>query len=587
MNFSTSSDSGPAFNFGFGQEAALGTDFDQLDLIARGLREAADSWASKLTDSVMVNVRVQFFDPGEEQLLGGALSAMESYNYDKVLEAFLNDVTSEDDWEALTKGLQLTSDDRDELLNYRPGEDVKFDTKTFDVRIDAVTKEAIKAGNGDPTIIDSNGNENNKKVWMTRANAKALGLLKPDDDELDALVFVNPYVAWDYDSSNGIEPDHFDFQSMALQELGHVLGAVSGVDAMGIVTTVADPEGVDEKALAFVSPMDLFRFSPESAQKGVFDITAGGTKYFSIDGGKTNLGNFSTGAFSAGGDGFQASHWKQSSRPLGVLDPDLSPGEKVRISDLDLTLTDVLGWDRRGASSPFDNSGAAIAEIIKNLTKDLEAYRDEYLDVLDEQLSAQHPGYDFSQLLEQSSERRRIEFDTDAQKVFDDLEKKLNKEEDVNKIAKEIQKAADKVWDLQEKFDKDLDKIAADVSKQFDKAAEEAEKLLQEKDPDKLAKELAKANLVELTKFTEKVFELPSNSPERIRLEEATFKAAQLLEASDKPPKEVEKLLKSSGPVGDPVGRFSFWRPWLWFWLRADELVNQEGEIQVDELLGL
>ena len=72
---------------------------------------------------------------------------MKSYNYKDVLEAFAKDITSKDDWKALTKGLQLSDDDRDELLNYAAsGGDFKPKTKEFDLFIDAVTKEAIKSG---------------------------------------------------------------------------------------------------------------------------------------------------------------------------------------------------------------------------------------------------------------------------------------------------------------------------------------------------------------------------------------------------------------------------------------------------------
>ncbi|MGB3202502.1 MAG: NF038122 family metalloprotease, partial [Nodosilinea sp.] len=432
--------------------------------------------------------------------------------------------------------------------------------------IDAVTKQAIKSGNGDPTIIDANGNDNNKKIWMTQANAKALGLLKADQsNSLDGLIFINPYASWDYDPSDGTAAGSYDFLSMAKQEIGHVLGFVSGVDAMNVITTTAFPGQVDEKALAFVSPMDLFRFSAESAKKGVFDITAGGNKYFSIDGGKTSLGEFSTGTLSAGGDGFQASHWKQSSTPLGVMDPDLRLGEQVNINDRDLKLLDVIGWDRRGSSFTIGGQGVDLSHVVDKWSEDLVSHRLTYLNQLNNQLSSQHPGYDFSRLLTQSAERRRIEFDLAAEGVYSNLQDKLAKEPDAKKIGEEIQKAAEKIWGLQKKFDQDLDKLAQDVLKTLEKADEEVEKWLGEKDPKKLAEKLTKATLVERAKFTEKIYELPVNSQERIRLETAILNAANLLSASDKPAEEVKKLLKSTGPVGDPVGWSRFWRPWLWF----------------------
>ena len=41
------------------------------------------------------------------------------------------------------------------------------------------------------TIIDQNDNDNNKKIWLTLANAKALGLSNGDDNEgFDAQILL-------------------------------------------------------------------------------------------------------------------------------------------------------------------------------------------------------------------------------------------------------------------------------------------------------------------------------------------------------------------------------------------------------------
>jgi hypothetical protein len=55
---------------------------------------------------------------------------------------------------------------------------------------------------------------------------------------------------------------------------------------------------------------------------------------------------FSTGKTQ--GDGRQASHWKDNdltSVLLGVMDPTLSFGQQISISNADLRAFDLIGWD--------------------------------------------------------------------------------------------------------------------------------------------------------------------------------------------------------------------------------------------------
>ena len=91
------------------------------------------------------------------------------------------------------------------------------------------------------------------------------------------------------------------------------------------------------------SSMDLFRFSNSSADLGVIDFTTGEEdKYFSLDGGQTEIAQLSTEVYL--GDGGQISHWK-SNLGIGIMDPSLTLGEIGTISDTDLQLLDVIGWE--------------------------------------------------------------------------------------------------------------------------------------------------------------------------------------------------------------------------------------------------
>ncbi|PSN20528.1 hypothetical protein C7271_01720 [filamentous cyanobacterium CCP5] len=581
---------GLKINFELSPYAVL-TDSTDLEQISKGLNQAASVWSSYLSDNVVVNIQVNLVPDFETDfVLGAALSATTHVNYDKWLEAFFKDVTSQADWDALTTGHQLVQEDHDQLLSYAAGtvDEVKFKTKEFDVRLDAISQEAIKSGNGDPTLIDSDGNENNKKIWLTRANAKALGLEKPDDDKLDGIISINTSAPWDFDPSNGIGAGQYDFQAMALQEMAHIFGFSSGQDAFETIITTTD-KNLKDKDLTYVAPIDLYRYSPESRAQGVFDITSGGkagTKFFSIDGGKTSLANFSTGSLSSGGDGYQASHWQSSWPPIGVMNPDLRPGERVSLSKLDVLALNVIGWDPTGESFSIRSSDSATFEAFKlDLESSLGEHRSQYLAKVEVDLNATHPDYDFSKLLERTAGQIEIEFHKDAQKVLDDLNNKLQKETDLQKQKEEFQKVEEKIWKLQSKlYDEGFDKLAEDIFKAFEKLDESVEKLIQEKDPKKLAEKLSKASTVELRKFIRRIEDFPSGSARRIELEGRILQATVVVDG--KPSKELQELLKSAGPTGNPIGWSRFWSAWFWFWQKASPL-NQEGQVQVDDLSGL
>ncbi len=208
-------------------------------------------------------------------------------------------------------------------------------------------------GAGSLTPYLDTAGANNTTIRLTTANAKALGFT-PTLGNLggaciglcDAFIQFSTGFTFDFDPSDGINANDFDFEGIAAHEIGHALGFVSGVDTLdGNVTPGVGPFAADQ--FTFVSPLDVFRYSAASTALGVNDFTVGNAvKYFSLNRGVTAGPQFSTG--SRLGDGRQASHFKDN-LGLGILDPTAARGELLVIDENDTLVFDTIGWDLASA----------------------------------------------------------------------------------------------------------------------------------------------------------------------------------------------------------------------------------------------
>ncbi|MEE9149516.1 MAG: NF038122 family metalloprotease [Candidatus Tectomicrobia bacterium] len=281
---------------------------------------AADLWEGLFTDNVTLHLDVSFesLSPG---ILGQAASTQDLYTYSGVRNALDVDQSSADDSTAVTHLQSGTSVD---LLTNR------------------TSNSPNGAGNSTP-FVDNDGDANNSVIRMSNGNAKALGLLAAHNAAVDASLTFNSDFNFDFTPGDGITGGAFDFVGVAAHEIGHALGYISGVDILDINSPPINGPFPDHQ-FTFVSTLDLFRFSQDSVDAGgIIDWTADArSKFFSIDGGTTNLGTFSTGKNF--GDGKQASHW-QDNLGLGILDPTATPGELLGITTLDIQAFDVIGWD--------------------------------------------------------------------------------------------------------------------------------------------------------------------------------------------------------------------------------------------------
>jgi hypothetical protein len=308
----------PAHALTFNFSPAAGTSQQAID----GFTSAGNLWSSVLTDNVTVNVNINLTALGAGTL-GETGSSYQSYNYDRVYNALKNDRTSADDNTAVNS---LSSG------------------STFNLLLNRTANNPNGAGSATP-YLDNNGNENNRTIDLTSANAKALGL-QGNSTSNDASISFSNLFNWDFNRSDGIASGAFDFVGIAAHEIGHALGFMSGVD---ILDTSSSSQSSNDNQFAHVSSLDLFRYSTDSKNANAIDWTADNrAKYFSIDGGVTKIADFSTGATS--GDGRQAGHWKDN-LGLGILDPTIAPGELLSISENDKRAFDAIGWNRADSAA--------------------------------------------------------------------------------------------------------------------------------------------------------------------------------------------------------------------------------------------
>lgn len=287
-----------------------------------GFQAAASIWENLFSDNVTVNLDVGFTTLGAG-ILGSTGSTQADYGWGATRTALINDQTSSDDTTA-TSNL--------------PG------VTPLELVINRTSDNPNGYGSATP-YIDADNDTNNNYVRMTQANARALGLHAAVDGLTDASITFSTLFTWDFDTSNGVTG--YDFVGVAAHEIGHALGFVSGVDLLDY-----NSSGFYYNDFNFLpSTLDLYRYSDLSFTAGGYNDMSADTrdKYFSIDGGTTDLASFSTGVNH--GDGRQASHWKDT-LGLGIMDPTAASGEHLMVSSLDTQAFDVIGWDLAAVPEP-------------------------------------------------------------------------------------------------------------------------------------------------------------------------------------------------------------------------------------------
>ncbi len=182
----------------------------------------------------------------------------------------------------------------------------------------------------------------------TTPNLQALGILNANGNLLSPVPSIgfNSNFPFDLDPTNGISPGQTDFDAVAVHEIGHALGFVSVIGAN----------------TNFMRTWDFFRFRPGAVTDLQTFATAvrvntpgpspnGGDQVF-WDG--TREWEVSTARGDrTGGDGQQASHWRDDAqrtneplpdRKIGIMDPNLAAGVRDTLKFADWKALGIMGW---------------------------------------------------------------------------------------------------------------------------------------------------------------------------------------------------------------------------------------------------
>ena len=328
-----------------------------LDPVAvAGFVEAGKRWSAIFDDDITINIEIDFA-PIESESDATILGSTGSSLVDSAAELGGDFPT----FELLKDQLAADATSANDLISVANLPDgnaatngpalavISFLTNDRDGNV--VLDDNTSLGAGDFSAL------NNALFAITSANAKAIGLLPADDPGIDAVITFNSDVNFDFDPSNGITFGATDFVGVATHEIGHAMGFVSGVDVVDTFSDAgpgadADVNGGaagigDLNSFALFSSFDLFRRSSAAfaADPQALDFTTGSNVFFSIDADLTDGDDIPLETGSFNGTGNQAAHFFDGSPSLGILDPTAAPGELLVISENDILVFDVIGYD--------------------------------------------------------------------------------------------------------------------------------------------------------------------------------------------------------------------------------------------------
>lgn len=195
---------------------------------------------------------------------------------------------------------------------------------------------SLPTGTSVPVRYSTNTTTNETRVFWTLANYNStVGSVAGTAANMQ---YSNTF-PWDFDPSNGVTASAYSFQDVIIHETGHALGFTSGVDFR----------------LNDIETLDLYRFRNTDGNADFNpDTTAEFTArprwaVFNSPNDDVASDLISNAYRMSDGSPQQASHFRDQTNPIGIMDPTLGFGQTFypnfyRTSDL--TMFDAIGYDR-------------------------------------------------------------------------------------------------------------------------------------------------------------------------------------------------------------------------------------------------